>query len=259
MIRKLLFLSLLAFTGFSFISDNARYQANDNAYSEGEYLKYEAGYGFITGGYAELSLNTKTLNGKEVFYAKGNAKTTGFTDVLYQVNDTYESYFDAQSGLPVYAIEDQHEGPRYKFHLEMNFLHEQNLVKNSKKQKYDTIPKSTFDIVSAVYQLRNSVKGDLKKGQKIVIHTYFQGKNWDLIVRFLGYETVKLDFGKVECYKFLPVVQEGEIFKDENALSIWVSHDAAKIPVKVEFELWVGSFKAELMEYKGLKYPINVK
>ena len=36
-----------------------------------------------------------------------------------------------------------------------------------------------------------------------------------------------------------------------------VSHDRAKVPVKIAIQLWVGSFGAELVDYKGLKYPLN--
>jgi len=258
--KKLFYLSLLlAFMSISGTHKNMDYLKNDNVFTNGEYLKFEAGYGWIVGGVAELTLESKKYRGQDVYYAKGSAKTIGIADALYKVHDTYESYFDQRTGLPIFAIEDQKEGPRYRYRIELDFLHEKNLVKTSKKENPDSIPSRTFDILSAFYQLRNVINPKIKPGQQVKLHTYFQGKNWDLIVRFLGYETVNLSFGKVECYKFLPVVQKGDVFTDEDALSIWVSKDEAKIPVKVEFDLMVGSFKAQLVDYKGLKYPINVK
>ncbi|MCK5536294.1 MAG: DUF3108 domain-containing protein [Bacteroidales bacterium] len=259
MIRTVLIITILGFISFAFSQDNESVHKNDNVFVQGEYLKYEAGYGWIVGAIAEITLENKKYKGKDVYYANGSAQTVGLADAIYEVYDVYESYFDVHTGLPFYAVENKSEGPRYRYYNELKFLHEQNLVKTSKKGKIDTIPHRTFDILSALFQLRNTVKNDIKIGQQVKLHTYFNGENWDLIVRFLGYETVKLDFGKVECFKFMPVVQEGHVFKNEDALSIWVSRDGAKVPVKIEFDLMVGSFKAQLVEYKGLKYPINVE
>ena len=241
----------------SFSFGQREYASNDKNYSAGEYLKYDVGYGWFVGAEAFLKLENKTYKGNKVFYAKGYGKTIGVADALYKVHDTYETYFDPQTGLPIYAIEDQKEGPHYTYHIEMGFDHKKQKVFPSKKVKKDSIPHRTFDILSAVYELRNKVTDKIKEGDKVIIHTFFQGKNWDLVVRFDGFENVKLKEGKLECYKFTPLVQEGEVFKDKEGLNVWVSHDKAKVPVKIAIQLWVGSFGAELVDYKGLKYPLN--
>jgi len=58
--------------------------------------------------------------------------------------------------------------------------------------------------------------------------------------------------------KFKPVVETGT-FEDEDALSIWISNDKNKIPVRVQMNFFVGSFKTDLTTYSGLKNELIIK
>ena len=52
--------------------------------------------------------------------------------------------------------------------------------------------------------------------------------------------------------KFVPVVQEGRIFKTEEDLTVWITDDANKIPVMVKADILVGSIKMEMTNWEGL-------
>ena len=52
--------------------------------------------------------------------------------------------------------------------------------------------------------------------------------------------------------KFVPVVQEGRIFKTEEDLTVWITDDANKIPVMVKADILVGSIKMEMTDWEGL-------
>jgi hypothetical protein len=52
---------------------------------------------------------------------------------------------------------------------------------------------------------------------------------------------------------------EGMIFSGGENISIWISDDKAKIPIRVEAQILVGSIVAELNEVSGNKWPINSK
>ena len=56
---------------------------------------------------------------------------------------------------------------------------------------------------------------------------------------------------------FRPFVQAGRIFKEQESLTVWISDDDNKIPLRIKASLAVGSLKADLEEYKGLKYPFT--
>ena len=58
---------------------------------------------------------------------------------------------------------------------------------------------------------------------------------------------------------FIPFVQTGRVFKEEESITIWISDDSNRLPVRVKANLLVGSIRADLDGYKGLKYPFVLK
>ena len=54
---------------------------------------------------------------------------------------------------------------------------------------------------------------------------------------------------------FMPLVQSGRVFKAQESVTLWITDDANKIPVKLKADLAVGSLRAELEAYKGLANP----
>ena len=51
----------------------------------------------------------------------------------------------------------------------------------------------------------------------------------------------------------------GRVFKEEESLTLWVSADKNKIPLKIKADLAVGSLRADLSQYKGLKHSFQVQ
>jgi hypothetical protein len=78
-------------------------------------------------------------------------------------------------------------------------------------------------------------------------------------MRFLGYEDVKTRFGIINCLKFNPIVESERIFNNNESLTLWVSNDKNKIPIKIKAGLRIGSIDADLDEFKGLKHPFKIK
>jgi hypothetical protein len=250
MLKKIL-LSIVLILAFN--SLNLFAQDKSKPYKAGENLRYEMSYGWITGGEASLSLKEEKFNGNPVYHVTAVGKTIGLTHVIYHVFDRYESWFDKNTGLPYKSLMDLTEGNWKKYNI-VYFNQDSNTLK-SKLSGNKKVDKNIFDIVSAFYYVRESIHG-LKTGQIIEIYTYFHDKPWNMIIRYKGIETIKTDLGKIECMKFKPVVEKGT-FKDEEALDIWISNDKNKIPVRVKMKLFVGSFKTDLVEYSGLKYPVD--
>jgi len=224
----------------------------NTVFKPGEDLKYEMSYGWVKGGEASLNLKEVKFQGKNVYYVKAIGKTTGVAHTLFKVRDIYESYFDPITGKPYKSIMDLKEGD-YRNHNEVYYYHDQKTLLSDKTGQKDLGP-DVFDILSAFYHLRKNLD-NLKKGDKVTIHTYFHDEPWDLVIRYKGIETIKTDLGKISCMKFKPVVLEGT-FESEDALDIWISNDNNKIPIRVKMKFFVGSFKTDLTNYSGLMHPI---
>jgi len=62
----------------------------------------------------------------------------------------------------------------------------------------------------------------------------------------------------VNALKFRPYVMAGRVFKEEESLTLWVSNDKNKVPLRIKANLAVGSLRADLDAFKGLKYPFKI-
>jgi len=82
--------------------------------------------------------------------------------------------------------------------------------------------------------------------------------NHQLKLKFLGTEELRTKYGKVECLKFRPYVQSGRVFKEEESLTLWVSNDLNKIPIRIKADLAVGSIKVDIDGYNGLKNQFKI-
>ncbi len=243
------------------LSINAQEEHSEfSPYQPGERLHYLIHYGFINAGKAVLYMNSDTLSGKDVNHLVISGWTTGLADVLFKVKDRYESFIDPETDLPMKAIRDISEG-RYKRYNEVTFDREtrpDSTILFSQASGMFIVEKNIHDILSAFYYFRKYyLPGDLKKGDLIEINTYFTDELFPLQIRYVGKETVKTKVGKVKCYKFNPVTEVGRLFETEEDMSIWFSRDDNFIPVKIRFDIFVGSVQVDLIAYSGLRHEFK--
>ncbi|MCF8370210.1 MAG: DUF3108 domain-containing protein [Bacteroidales bacterium] len=230
--------------------------STNSTYKAGENLKYLMYYGWFDGGHASLVLNNEVIQGKDVYHVKMHAKSIGFTDRLYHVSDVYESYFNKKNGLPEKAIRNIREG-KYRYYNEVVYNQEENYVVSQKSGKV-TVPQNCFDILSSFYCLRNMLN-DMKLVPDTIIRitSYFGDEVFPLVLRYKGKETISTKLGTVDCIKFMPVTEVGRVFKTEDDMEIWFSDDQNRLPVRVRFNLLVGSLKCDLIEFSGLKHDFH--
>jgi len=232
-----------------------------NAFQAGENLKYLVHYGWIDGGVASLKVENSSLYDRNVYHIIMNARTKGITDKLYRVDDTYESFILPETGLPLKSIRNIKEG-NYRNYNEVLFNQDEDYVVSLLTGKH-YVPDSTLDILSAFFFLRNILteKGStgLKDNEIIKMSTYFGDEIYPLVIRYKGKETIKTDLGKVRCIKFQPVTEVGRVFDENDDMTIWISDDLNFVPIRVQFELFIGSLNCDLIEYTGLKYYMSVK
>ena len=103
--------------------------------------------------------------------------------------------------------------------------------------------------------MRNIDFSQLKKNDSIDVNMFFDGRMNPIKLIVLDRENIKTDFGKIDAIKIRPLVLKGRVFKDEENVTLWISADKNKIPLKIKASLLVGSAKAELIQYSGLVHP----
>ncbi|MCW4470028.1 DUF3108 domain-containing protein [Flavobacterium sp. MFBS3-15] len=234
-----------------------------NAFTTGEYFKFRIHYGVVNAGYATLEVKEALRNGKKIHHVVGKGYTTGMTKFFFKVDDTYESYFDKATGKPYQHLRKIDEGG-YEKHQEAYFQQANNTVtvkdRKKNKEKTYTVPEHVQDVVSAFYYLRNHKDIDkLKVGESISLDMFFDDEVIKFKLKFVGREDLKTKFGTVSSMIFRPMVQAGRVFKEEESLTVWVSDDENKVPLRIKASLAVGSLKADLDSYRGLAHPFTVK
>ncbi len=252
-------------TIFLFISFGiaiASYSQEKNAvFKKGEWLRYKMSYsGFLKAGSATLSIDTDTIKGKEVFHVTAKGWTTGVIKWFFKVDDTYQSYFDKETIKPYIFKRDINEGG-YTINREIKFDYETKKasVSDFKLQTTETINiNNVQDMISSFYYLRNQDVSKLKVGDEISLNMFMDSQIYPFKLLYLGEELLKTSFGKIKTLRFRPMVQAGRIFKENESVTIWITADENKIPIKLKASLAVGSLRAELDAYKGLANSFKI-
>jgi hypothetical protein len=237
-------------------------QKVNDAFQDGEWFRFRMRYGFLNASYATATVRETTFKDQAVYHVAATGKTTGFARWFFKVDDYFDSYFEKDIVRPIRFVRNISEG-NYKRHVEIDFDHNtqsgiMNDLLRKTKTEIDFAP-NLQDLVSTFYFLRNhfDLEG-IQVGETASLHMIYDKKPFAFRFRFLGYENVKTKFGVVPCVKFRPYVKEGRIFKKESGLSLWVSNDNNRVPIKVVAELSVGSLDVDLVDFKGLKHPFNI-
>ncbi|MEL6142669.1 MAG: DUF3108 domain-containing protein, partial [Bacteroidota bacterium] len=102
---------------------------------------------------------------------------------------------------------------------------------------------------------------DLSIGQEIPIKILMDQEIYPLKIKYLGAEgnTKVKGQGRFKTQKFSPQLIAGEVFKEGDEMMIYVTDDENKIPVLIESPVSVGSVKAVLKSYRGLRYDLTAK
>lgn len=245
----------------SLIALNVSAQSHQ-AFEAGEWFRFRIHYGMFNASFATLEVKETTLRNKPVYHVVGKGKSTGLLHLFFKVDDNYETYMDKRNGAPLRFIRQIDEGG-YTKDLLIDFDHDSNMAhvfdrKHNERKAY-TVPDNVHDMLSSFYFLRNNLDvSALDRGEMFNIKMFIDDESHDFKLKFLGREVVKTKLGNIAALKFQPYVLAGRVFEKKESLTIWVSDDKNRIPLKIKADLAVGSLDADIDAFKGLKYPLNI-
>ncbi|MCF6296374.1 MAG: DUF3108 domain-containing protein [Flavobacteriaceae bacterium] len=253
--KKILFF-ILFLTSLTIFS-----QKNKTVFKDGEFLKFKITYGLINAGFASLKVEETVTNNESMHHVIGKGWTIGMTHFFFPVKDDYQTYISKKTSLPYRFIRKIREGSHTK-NKEIFFNHKKQQAKvldyKHDTEKLFTIEKEIQDMLSTLYYLRSLDLKTLKKEEAITVNMFLDNEIIKFKLIFKGRELIKTKFGKVKTLVFSPTVQEGRVFKENESVTLWITDDANKIPIKIKASILIGSLKAELVTYKGLanSFPI---
>ncbi|HSC53765.1 MAG TPA: DUF3108 domain-containing protein [Phnomibacter sp.] len=227
------------------------------AFKSGEKVVFHVYYTlgiWVHAGTVSFTSTLTKLNGKPVYHIVGDGATLPGYDWIYRVRDRYESYVDTSTLLPYKFIRNVDEGG-YKNYENVTFYPETNTAVTNKG--VFKVPDCVQDVLSQVYMARNLNFNGLKSGEMLPFNLFLDNKVYNMYVKYIGRESVKTRYGTFRCIKFKPLLLKGTIFEGGEKMTVWVTDDNNRLPVRIESPITVGSIKVDMMTYYNLRHPLT--
>ncbi|MCC9165931.1 DUF3108 domain-containing protein [Pontibacter harenae] len=263
--RKILLVAvLIVLVVCGFATKSTVSNRQNESFTTGEVLKYKVHYGIITA--AEAVIDTSPtiyyVNNRPCYRATVHGKSNSSFDFFLRIRDTWQSYIDTAALIPQRSFRNIEEG-KYRKKETATFNHYNNtvLVETQKKSKDKTfenfkVPADVQDIVSGFYYLRTLDYQKYRIGDVIKVKGFFDDEVFNMDVTYKGRATVSTLAGDIKAIKLVPKMPSNKLFNGEDAIIVYLSDDKNKIPVLIQAQMFVGSVKVDLYEYKNLRHKM---
>lgn len=219
----------------------------------GEELTFEVRWmGFLAGS-ASMAVNGQVIrDGHNVYHIHSLAESSPFFSLFYYVRDMGETFVDVRELYPRYFRLDQHEGSRI-MQRTVTFDQQRGIAihrKNQEAPQEVKVPTGVHDSLSSFYMLRTL---PLRVGQSIHLHTFANGKTYDVEVQILRREKIEAYWGAVDALVVRPLMRFQEILRQNGEVLIWVTDDNRRLPLRMRTTIKVGSIEATLIDVKTIQ------
>lgn len=261
----LLLMSLLAIG-----SASSQCSVDNKYFQAGEQLNYDLYIKFaatIKGGFATLSTQNVKYEGQDAYRMTLISESQGFARRVFELSDTLGCY-TTKGVLPLAYFKDAHEGGDYtKERLTYSYPGGNNVKirairhKNGDFKFDETLSFSgcTYDLMSVLFYSRTLDYPQMKVGTTTKVNFVTGKSKVSMRIVYNGKETVKAnDDKKYSCMKLTLYIQDDAFDGGKEAMKVYITDDDNRMPVKLETKLKVGSTRAVLKSYKGVKHPVNV-
>jgi len=231
------------------------------AFRDGEKLVFSVKYGIVSAAEAILEAKSSSMNGRSAWNLSTEARTYPFFDAFFKVRDRVDSWWDKETLLPIKYTKNLQEG-KYRQRRIHTFDHSTNTTNYQKYSFKKGVYKSedmkmlanSQDVLSAFYYVRGQ---SLKPGQRLRVNITSDGRTMNTEIIVHRREKIKTIFGDINCLVIEPKLVSGAVFKQTGKITIWITDDEYKIPVKMESAVSFGSFVAELKQAYNVPYKVK--
>ena len=247
--------------------------ASAQLFQDGEVLYYRAAYRAklvpnIEAGEVTVSTCTDTLNGKEVYRVTGNGRTLPFFRWFFDMDDPYHILVDRESKRTQRFESDLKEDKYtfrsiYRYDWEAMRVHTWSQRRqNTPREKTMELTPESMDAVSLYFNLRSVDPDTLVQGRRYDLQMVLEDTVKVLQFRLLGREVCRVpNQGKFRTLHLACTLgtSEGFSFTDGSEFDIWITDDRNKFPVMISSPIRIGSIRAYITSYRGLKYPLDCR
>lgn len=241
-------------------------ETDNQAFLDGEEVTYKLYYqlNFIWISAGEVKF--KVRENKNTYIITADGRTASAFEWFYKVEDHYKTVIDKKTLLPIEFVRDIHEG---KFELYNKFTFDQINKKvtsykgrdkdHLKIKQYD-ISGCMHDMMSIIYSTRNVNLDSFEKDDTFPVNVFLEDE-YNLDVKLVEKNLVKRikGLGKFRTHAISPELIAGDVFNAGTKMTVWVTADDNRVPLMIESPVSVGSVKAVLQDFRGLRHPFSSK
>jgi hypothetical protein len=200
-------------------------------------------------------LPMKVVADRNVYHLRAQAISSSMLNLFYQLNDTVESFWDAEGLFShrFHVVLDETKQKRDALEL-IDSEAKKDFYWNRRNhvEKGNTESKESFDLewpfpqdsFSALYYLRSL---PLEDGKTYTYPVISEGREWELVANVVRREELDTPLGRKRCIVVRPQTRYNGVLKQEKGESyIWLTDDDRRFVVRLEAEVKVGSIAARL-------------
>jgi hypothetical protein len=210
----------------------------DSFFRSGEVLRYNIKIRGIPAGTQIMQINGKELlDGYEVYHIESVSKANSFFNILYPFNDRSESFIHSKNHHPLrYRRKIKDGGYRGSVAMDFDPVNQVARIVKDRKHLELHVSAGIQDELSMIYLLRAK---EMEVGRKYEFPALVGTKALKVSVAVLRTEELKTALGtlKTVVVKVVP--------KD---ITIWLTNDTARIPVRIEASTKIGKLVSNLKE-----------
>lgn len=234
----------------------------ENPINLGEKLEFKLRYGWFTVGRASWTTAKKYYDyeGEKCHKFKVRAWSSGFLGVFAKVNDEWGEYMRADDFTPMMTYRNIEEG-KYIFDEKAYFDYNTKKIKYEKIFKGDREPIRYFDMdidragmLGGFMQIRSLDFSKYTPGERVKIDVIFEDDKYKLELIYKGVVELKSKVGRLHAHKIIPILPENRLFLGEYPITVWLSADKNRLPLRVAAKMSFGTAYVELTNYAHVKH-----
>lgn len=238
---------------------NSSCAISNTAFKAGEKVGFTVYYSVgnmvnVAAGTGSFATSMSSVNGRPAYHVVAEGKTLSSYEWAYKAKDTYETFMDTETMQPLKFVRNIHEGD-YKKYQNVTFIKSANTA--STNEGVFKVPACVQDVVSSVYYARNVDYNKLKANDRIAFSMFLDNEVYNMQIRYLGKETISTKYGKFKAIKVRPVTIKGNIFTGDEKMTVWVTDDANRVPIRVESPIVVGKVRIDMTSFQGLRHAMS--
>jgi len=178
-----------------------------------------------------------------------NAYTLGAINLLFHVNDRFESVFDRKTGCSYEFDKQTVEGRRQidstlrlDYGAGKSYLDQKNLVKGDSRHEESAIPGCVTDLLTGIFYTASQ---PLVVGRNFTIPIADAQRTVRVTMKVEGLEQVQTPLGTFKTIRVQPTADAG-VVKNRGNIWIWYTDDARHIPVQMRARLFWGTITFRL-------------